>query len=114
MDLWTNLYGVIEESLYSLCTALPRIVRQGTVDKADAAFVQLRGIIRSLGCEGMRKICLSHAHVKRLFLALCQVIEFDVQRIPVVSEMNSEEVLSPGKHTARHCFYFVLKMNLRN
>ncbi|CAH1239329.1 TTI1 [Branchiostoma lanceolatum] len=79
------LVEILEENLHALATALPRLMRAADDEKKLSTLTLTHGYLKLLGSR-VATLLNSAAHLKRLSLALVQVLELDVTDVRIVGE----------------------------
>ncbi|XP_068709692.1 TELO2-interacting protein 1 homolog [Montipora foliosa] len=93
------LNSLLEENLHSALTSLPRLMRIGDDSKKIQSLNLVLGYLNLLG-NRLSSLLNSSAHLKRLSLALVQVLEFDVSDVGIVEEQTpslSETAVLPSE-----------------
>ncbi|XP_078696287.1 TELO2-interacting protein 1 homolog [Branchiostoma floridae x Branchiostoma belcheri] len=80
-----SLVEILEENLHSLATSLPRLMRTADDGKKLSTLTLTHGYLRLLGPR-MTSLLNSAPHLRRLSLALVQVLELDVTDVNIVGE----------------------------
>ncbi|KAL4220850.1 TEL2-interacting protein 1 [Mactra antiquata] len=87
-DQHHHLTEILEENLHKLATSLPRQIQTAEEEDKLSLLNLLIGYISLLGSR-VKNLLLSLPHLKRLSLALMQILELDVTDIRIVEERTS-------------------------
>ncbi|XP_072037283.1 TELO2-interacting protein 1 homolog [Amphiura filiformis] len=82
-----QLVELLEDNLYSLMTVLPRLVRAADDTKKLSTLNLVIGYLKLLGPR-ITTLLYSAAHLKRLSLALIQVVEFDTRDVKILEDVH--------------------------
>ncbi|XP_035697320.1 TELO2-interacting protein 1 homolog [Branchiostoma floridae] len=79
------LVELLEENLHSLATSLPRLMRAADDEKKLSTLTLTQGYLKLLGSR-VATLLNSAPHLRRLSMALLQVLEMDITDVKIVGE----------------------------
>lgn len=111
-----SLIALLEENLYSLATALPRLVHTASETKKLTTLKLFSGYLKLLGHQ-VSRLLYSVCHLQRVSLALLQILELDTSQVLILQERHTGgafSCLAPHRHFAhsRKCFKHFVDENI--
>ncbi|XP_060595560.1 TELO2-interacting protein 1 homolog [Ruditapes philippinarum] len=102
VDQQHHLTEILEENLHKLATSLPRQIQTAEEEDKISLLNMLAGYISILGSR-VKNFLLSLPHLKRLSLALLQILELECSDIKIVEERTTVTGLGSGGITNEAC-----------